>query len=166
MTQKPFFSIVVAMDRRGAIGNNGDLPWHQRTDLQRFRAITMGKPILMGRKTHDSIGRVLPGRHNIVLTRDCDYRPVTGCTLVHDLESALAVADSPELMIVGGADVFAMALPRSEKMYLTEIHAEVEANTFFPEFDRSAWKEISRDSYPADEQNDYPYSFVKLIRIN
>jgi len=165
MNQNPFFSIVVAMDRRGAIGNNGDLPWHQRADLQHFRTITMGKPILMGRKTHDSIGRVLPGRHNIVLTRDGDYRPVEGCTIVHDLDEALAVADAKEIMIVGGADIFAITLPYSEKMYLTEIHARVEANTFFPEFDRSAWKEISRDSYPADEQNDYPCSFVELIRV-
>lgn len=164
MKHKPFFSIVVAMDERGAIGINGDLPWHQRADLQRFRAITMEKPILMGRKTHDSINRVLPGRHNIVLTRDRDYRPVEGCTLVHDLETALVVADSPEIMIIGGADIFAMTLPHSEKMYLTEIHAKVEANTFFPDFDRQSWKEISRDGYPADEQNDYPYSFVELIR--
>jgi len=164
MNQKPSLSIVVAMDERGAIGNNGDLPWHQRADLQRFRALTMGKPILMGRKTHESIGRALPGRHNIVLTRDSDYGPADSCTVVHNLDEALAVAGPEEIMIVGGADIFAATLPQSDKIYLTEIHAEVEANTFFPEFDRSAWKETSRDSYPADEQNDYPYSFVELVR--
>ena len=164
MNHTPVFSIVVAMDERGAIGNNGDLPWHQRADLQRFKAITMGKPILMGRKTHDSIRRVLPGRHNIVLTRDRDYRPVEGCTVVHDLDAALTVTDSPEIMVVGGAELYAMTLPHSVKIYLTEIHAEVSANTFFPEFDRNAWHEISRDTYPADEHNDYPYSFVELVQ--
>lgn len=164
MIKKTFFSIVVAMDRHGAIGNNGDLPWHQRADLQYFRKITMGKPILMGRKTHDSIGRALPGRHNIVLSRKRDYRPAEGCMLAHSLEEALTLVDSEEIMIVGGADLFAETLPRAEKIYLTEIDAMVEANTFFPEFNRGDWKEISRQSFPADEQNDYPYSFVELIR--
>jgi dihydrofolate reductase len=157
-------SIVVAMDRRGAIGNNGDLPWHQRADLQYFKQITMGKPILMGRKTHDSIGRSLPGRHNIVLSRDRDYQPAEGCTLVHSLEEALAVADSDEVMIIGGADLFAVTLPEASKIYLTELDAEVDANTYFPQFNQDEWREISRESFPADEQNDYPYSFVELIR--
>lgn len=166
MKQKPSFSIVVAMDRNGAIGNKGDLPWHQRADLQHFKAITMGKPILMGRRTHDSIGRALPGRHNIVLTRDRNYQPAAGCRVVHDLDSALATTDSKEVMIVGGEDVFAATLPRAEKIYLTEIDAEVEADTFFPEFDRNNWRETSREFHPADEQNDYPYSFVELVRLS
>ena len=165
MNPEPFFSILVAMDRNRAIGNDGDLPWHQRADLQRFKRITMGKPILMGRKTHESIGRALPGRHNIVLTRDENYQPAEGCTVVQDLDIALLMANSPEIMIIGGADIFAATLPRTEKIYLTEIDAEVEADTFFPLFDESQWQELRRDHYPADEQNDYPYSFVDLVRI-
>lgn len=164
MSQTPSFSIVVAMDRNGAIGNDGDLPWHQRADLQYFRKITMGKPILMGRRTHDSIGRALPGRQNIVLSRDRGYTPAEGCTLVHSLEDALAATDSDEIMIIGGADLFATTLPVATRIYLTELDAEVEADTYFPYFDRKHWQEISRKSYPADEQNDYPYNFVELVR--
>lgn len=165
MDQNPSFSIVVAMDRNRAIGNNGDLPWHQRADLQHFRKITMDKPILMGRKTHESIGRALPGRHNIVITRNENYESAAGCTVVHDLDTALLAADSTEVMIIGGADLFAATLPRAEKIYLTEIDTEVEADTFFPEFDTGSWQEVSRESHRADEQNDYPYSFVELVRL-
>lgn len=164
MQPEPFFSIVVAMDRNGAIGNKGDLPWHQRADLQHFRKITMGKSILMGRRTHDSIGRALPGRHNIILTRDESYEAAADCTVVHDLDTALTAAGSGEIMIIGGADIFAATLPRAEKIYLTEIDTEVVADTFFPEFDRNEWLEVSRESHPADEQNHYPYSFVELVR--
>lgn len=164
MQPEPYFSIVVAMDRNRAIGNKGDLPWHQRADLQHFKQITMGKPILMGRKTHDSIGRVLPGRHNIVLTRDESYEPAPDCTVVHDLDTALLMADSPEVMIIGGADIFAATLPRAQKIYLTKIHAEVEADTFFPDFDSNEWQEVKRESFAADEQNDHAYEFVELIR--
>lgn len=166
MQPEPFFSIVVAMGRSRAIGNSGDLPWHQRADLQHFRKITMGKPILMGRRTHDSIGRALPGRQNIVLSRDENYEAVEGCTVVHDLDTALLAADGAEIMIIGGADIFATTLPRTQKIYLTEIDAKVEADTFFPEFDREKWIEVSRESYPADEQNDYAYSFVELVRMS
>ncbi len=165
MQPEPFFSILVAMDRNRAIGNDGDLPWHQRADLQRFKRITMDKPILMGRKTHESIGRALPGRHNIVLTRDEDYQPAEGCTVVHDLDIALLMTNSPEIMIIGGADIFAATLSRAQKIYLTEIDAEVEADTFFPAFDENQWQELKREYHPADEQNDYPYSFVDLVRI-
>lgn len=165
MNPNPFFSLVVAMDRNRAIGNDGELPWHQRADLQHFRKITMGKPLLMGRRTHDSIGRALPGRHNIVLTWNEDYEPAEGCSVVHDLDVALMVADSPEIMIIGGADIFAATLPRAQKIYLTEIHAEVEADTFFPELDANEWQETVRESFPADEHNDYDYSFVELIRV-
>lgn len=154
------------MDRNRAIGNKGELPWHQRADLQHFKKITMGKPILMGRKTHGSIGRALPGRHNIVLTRDMHYEPASGCTVVHDLDSALLVADSAEIMIIGGADIFAATLACAQKMYITEIDAKVEADTFFPEVDASRWQEVSRQSFRADEQNDYDYRFVELIRVD
>lgn len=166
MDQNPSFSIVVAMDRNRAIGNNGDLPWHQRADLQHFRKITMDKPILMGRKTHESIGRALPGRHNIVLTRDENYEPAEACTVVHDVDAALIAADSSEVMIIGGAALFAATLARTQKIYLTEINAEVEADTFFPPLDKNEWQEVSRESYQADEQNDYPYSFVELVRLS
>lgn len=164
MQPEPFFSILVAMDRNRVIGNDGDLPWHQRADLQRFKRITMDKPILMGRKTHESIGRALPGRHNIVLTRDENYQPAEGCTVVQDMDIALLMANSPEIMIIGGADIFAATLPRAQKIYLTEIDAEVEGDTFFPAFDESQWQELKREDHPADEQNDYPYSFVDLVR--
>ena len=158
-------SIIVAMDRQGIIGMNYTLPWHLSSDLRNFKKVTMGKPIVMGRKTHTSIGRALPGRENIVLSADPDYR-AEGCTVMHSLEEVLAcLKEREEVIFMGGADIYAQVLERTDRIYLTEVHAEVTGDTRFPYFDRSAWKEISRQNFKADDRNELDYSFVVLERI-
>lgn len=160
-------SIVVAMDRNGAIGTGGRLPWRLPADLKHFREITMGKPIIMGRKTHESIGRVLPGRENIVLSRDPAFR-ARGCTLLRDLPAALAHCSKQgagEVMITGGADVFREGLSLADRIHLTQVHTSVnDADTHFPEFDRDQWQEVERQDFRADADNPFPYSFVILER--
>jgi len=155
-------SIIVAMDRQGIIGMNYKLPWQLSSDLRNFKKITMGKPIIMGRKTHTAIGRPLPGRENIVLSADPDYHS-EGCTVMHSLEEVFAyLKDKEEIIFMGGADVYAQVLDRTDRIYLTEVHADVEGDTYFPPFDRNAWKEISRRDFKADDRNEYDYSFVIL----
>ena len=157
-------SIIVAMDRNHVIGANGDLPWHISADLQNFKKITMGKPIIMGRKTHESIGRPLPGRENIILTRDNNYQ-AEGCTVLQSLEDIFEHCKNvDEIMITGGAEIYQHTLEQASHLYLTEVHTEIEGDTHFPEFDRNQWQEISREDYKADEKNDYDYSFVVLKR--
>lgn len=162
----PRISIIAAIAENGVIGANGRLPWHLPMDLRHFREITMGKPLLMGRRTHESIGRPLPGRHNIVLSRDGGYR-AAGCTVVNSLGAAFeAAAPTDEIMVMGGAHLYALLLPCAQRMYLTEVHASVEGDTFFPAFDRSVWQETGRTDFDADERHAYPYSFVVLERVN
>lgn len=157
-------SLVVAMDINRVIGINGDLPWHLPTDLKYFRDITMGKPIIMGRKTHESIGRPLPGRKNIVVTRNPDFSAV-GCEVVTTLHAGLELAsDAPEIMMIGGATLYVDTLPMAHHIYLTEVHAEVEGDTWFPAIDENQWQEISRADFSADERNQYDYSFVVYER--
>jgi dihydrofolate reductase len=154
------------MAENGVIGANGRLPWHLPADLRHFREITMDKPLLMGRRTHDSIGRPLPGRHNIVLSRDGGYR-AAGCTVVNSLDAAIeAAAPADEIMVMGGAQLYALLLPLARRMYLTEVHARVEGDTFFPPFDRGAWLEIERADFDADARHAYRYSFVVLERMD
>ncbi|MDE0154332.1 MAG: type 3 dihydrofolate reductase [Gammaproteobacteria bacterium] len=155
-------SLIVAMDRRGVIGAGGALPWRLSDDLKQFKAVTMGKPLIMGRKTHESIGRPLPGRRNIVLTRQRDYE-APGCVVCHDVESALAAcAGFEEVMVMGGASLYELFLPRAGRIYLTRVEAEVNGDTHFPPFDESAWNEIERRDHQADERNEYPCSFLVL----
>ena len=159
-------AIIVAMDRQGIIGMNYQLPWHLSSDLRNFKKITMGKPIIMGRRTHAAIGRPLPGRENIVLSADPGYK-AEGCTVMHSLEDVFAyLKDREEVMFMGGADIYAQVLERTDRIYLTEVHADVKGDTRFPSFDRSAWEEISRQDFKADEKNEYDYSFVILERSN
>ena len=158
-------SIIVAMDRNRVIGKNDNLPWHISSDLQNFKKITMGNPIVMGRKTHESIGRPLPGRENIILTRDRNYQ-VEGCIVLQSLDDVFEhCKDTDEIMITGGSEIYQQSLEYASRLYLTEVHTEVEGDTFFPEFDRSEWKEISRENFKADEKNEFDYSFVILERI-
>jgi len=158
-------SIMVAMDEQGVIGAGGALPWHLSADLQQVKKITMGKPVIMGRKTHESIGRPLPGRENIVLSRDPRFR-APGCTVFNDLEQALEYCRAAdEVFIMGGAELFRLTLARAARIYLTEVHARVQGDTCFPEFNRSEWREIGREQHAADENNEYPYSFVRLERF-
>ena len=157
-------SLIVAMDRNSVIGRNGDLPWRLSSDLKHFRQITMGKPIVMGRKTHESIGRVLPGRDNVVIPRDMKYM-ARGCTVLHSLECMYAKYNHlDEVMIMGGAELYRQTLDKAKRIYLTEVHAELEGDTYFPEFDRESWEEIGRQDFRADEKNEFDFSFVILER--
>ncbi len=158
-------SVVVAADERGGIGHAGGLPWHLPADLKRFKAITMGKPIVMGRRTWDSIGRPLPGRRSIVVSRQAGLA-IEGAEVVGSLEEALRVAsDAPEACVIGGAELYRLALPMAGLVHLTRVHATVEADTFLPELEPSDWEEVSSERHPADERHAYPYSFVTLRRV-
>lgn len=157
-------SLIVAVAENGLIGRDGDLPWRIPADLKFFKETTMGKPIVMGRKTWQSIGRPLPGRVNIVITRDRQF-VADGAVVVHDLAAALAAAgDVPEVMIIGGAQIYEMALDRADRVYLTEVQASPDGDTFLPDFAPEDWREVARESHAADA--DVPaYRFVTLERI-
>jgi len=157
-------TLIVAADRRGVIGSNGGLPWHLPDDLKRFKTRTMGKPIVMGRKTWDSIGKPLPGRHNIVITRQPSL-VLDGATVVDSLEAALRAAGAvPEVCVIGGAEIFMLALPVATTVELTVVEAEVGGDTVLPAFDVADWVETSREAHPADARHDYPFTFVTLRR--
>jgi len=157
-------SIIVAMDKKGVIGLEGDLPWRLSADLKHFKAITMSKPLIMGRKTHESIGRPLPGRKNIVLTHAIEFK-AEGCVVVNSLDDALqAAGDVDEVMIMGGSGVYDQSLARAGRLYLTEVHADVSGDVYFPEFDKGGWVEVERQNNSADEKNDFDFSFVVMER--
>ena len=161
---RPTVSLIVAMARNGTIGRGNAMPWHLPADLKRFKSLTLGKPILMGRKTHQAIGRALPGRDNLVLTRAQDWR-AEGVTVVHSVEEALQRAGaSAELAVIGGAEVYRLTLALAGRIYLTQVLADVEGDTFFPEFSRSEWREAESSDYPADERHAYAMKFVTLER--
>jgi len=169
--KQPTIALVVAMGENGAIGKDGDLPWRLRSDMRYFRKVTMGKPIVMGRRTFDSLPRVLDGRLNIVLTRDRAFK-APGAVVAHDLEEALEAArgeaersDVGEIMVIGGAEVFRAVLPQAGRIYLTEVEAAPDADTWFPDFDRSEWRETSREAHPAGPKDDHAFRFVVLERI-
>ena len=161
-------ALIWAMSRNRVIGRNNALPWHLSEDLRYFKRVTMGKPIIMGRKTWESIGRPLPGRTNIVITRDQNFQ-APGVRVVHSLDDALRLAEhigviegAEEAVVIGGAEIYALALPKAERLYLTQVHAEVDGDAWFPEFDLSQWQELAREDFPAADPNPYPYSFVVL----
>ena len=157
-------SIIVAADDHGGIGRDGGLPWHLPADLKRFKALTMGKPIVMGRKTWDSIGRPLPGRRSLVVSRQPGFT-APGAEVFGSLEAALAAAaGAPETCVIGGAEIYAQALPRAGIIHLTRVHASAGADTFFPVLDPADWEEIARDDHPADERHACGYSFLTLRR--
>jgi dihydrofolate reductase len=159
-------SQIVAVGRRNEIGKDGAMPWHLPADLKHFKANTLGKPVLMGRKTLLAIGRPLPERRNLVLTRDAAFK-AAGCETVTSLEQAMTLAGpAPELMVIGGGEVYRLAWSRTDRVYLTRIEATVEgADTFFPEMDPALWREISRDDHRADGKNPYDYSFLTYDRV-
>jgi dihydrofolate reductase len=158
-------TLVAALADNGVIGRDGGLPWHLTDDLKRFKSLTMGKPILMGRRTFDSIGRALPGRRNLVLTR----RPASlppGLEAVDSLAAAIAAcAGEPELCVIGGAELYRQALPLATRLELTQVHATIEGDVLFPEYDHSEWRETSRGERAADERHRWPMSFQTLERI-
>jgi len=157
-------ALIAALARNGVIGRDNQLPWRLSADLQHFKRLTMGKPIVMGRKTWESLGRPLPGRRNIVITRDAAFR-AEGCVVTHSIDEALgAAAGSDEVMIIGGAELYAQALPRADRLYLTEVRADVDGDVRFPPIDAADWIEVERQSYLADEKNEYDIDFVVLDR--
>jgi dihydrofolate reductase len=162
-------ALIVALAEDRVIGKDGGLPWRIPADLKFFRSVTMGKPVLMGRKTFASIGRPLPGRRNIVLTRDPGFRPA-GVTVVTDIDAALAEATSAagdgEVMVIGGAQVYAAALPSARRLYLTEVHASVAGDTYFPVLDPSRWAERSRERHRQEQPLPLDFSFVVLERLS
>ncbi len=161
---KPLISFIWGQDRNRLIGCNNSLPWRLPADMAWFKKSTMGKPILMGRKTYESIGRPLPGRTNLILSRQTDFL-IDGCTVVHSLDDAKsAVPDADEVMVMGGAEIYALLFNQAERLYITEIDAEFEGDAWFPEFDRGQWKEIFRESHQPHEKNAYPYAFIILER--
>lgn len=147
------------------IGKDNELPWHLPDDFAYFKRTTLGHPIIMGRKSFESLGKPLPKRTNIVVTRQSDYHP-EGCVVVHSVEEAIKVAKTAdeEVFVIGGAEIAKQAFPFVEVMLLTEVHAEVEGDTYFPEFDKSEWEEKSREFHPADERHEYAFSFVRYKR--
>lgn len=153
-------SYVFAMDKNRLIGKQNDLPWHLPADLKHFKKVTMGEPILMGRKTYDSIGRPLPGRENIILTRDKSYQ-TEGCTVLHTVQDALDRQDG-ELCVIGGAEVFRLFMPYVERMYVTRIDESFTGDTYFPEYDESEWNVVERAPGILDEKNKYPHEFLTL----
>jgi len=153
------------MDANGVIGRGNELPWHLPADLQYFKKTTMGKPILMGRKTHESIGRPLPGRTNIVITRDSGYQ-AKGCVVVNSIDAAMqAAGEQDEIMVIGGAEFYRQVLAHTSTIYLTRIHASVDGDTVFPELNATDWREVERSDQSADEKNPYDYSFIRLERV-
>jgi dihydrofolate reductase len=158
-------SIIVAADEHGGIGRNGGLPWHLPEDLKRFKALTLGKPIVMGRKTWDSIGRPLPGRRSLVISRQPDFT-ATGAEVFDSVEAALrAAADAPETCVIGGAEIYRQALPYAEVIHLTRVHATVEADTHFPRLDAGEWEEVAREDRASDERHAHALSFLTLRRL-
>ena len=166
---RPSIAVVVAMAENRVIGRDGGLPWRLPADMARFRSLTMGKPIVMGRRTHESIGRALDGRRNIVVTRRHGYQ-ASGCTVAPSFEVALdAALDAPafgaaEIAVIGGASIYERALPVADRIHLTVVHASIEGDVRFPELDPGAWREVSRAERGADERNGYDLSFIELAR--
>lgn len=157
-------SIITAMDENRLIGSNNSLPWHLPADFAYFKRVTMDKPIIMGRKTYESIGRPLPGRRNIIISRDPDYR-AEGCETANSLQAALElVADQDEAMLIGGANLYAQTLDLADSLYITEIHATFKGDAWFPVIDPEIWMETTREDHEADEKNAYAYSFVTYTR--
>jgi dihydrofolate reductase len=158
-------SIIVAMDEDGVIGRAGSLPWHLPDDLRHFKATTLGHVLVMGRRTLDSIGRALPGRRTVVLTRNPAFRPPEGVEVAADLDGALAlVRDAPQVFVVGGASVYRAALPRAHQLFVTRIHATVAGDVRFPPVDWGDWTLVEEERHPADARHAFPFSFRRYTR--
>ncbi len=163
MSKKPIVSIIVAMAKNRVIGKENDMPWHLPADLQHFRKITSEKPIIMGRKTYESIGRPLPKRHNIIISNNRDYKQ-EGCDVVGSLEEAVKVAgDVEELFIIGGGFLYNQTINSADKLYLTFIDLEVEGDTFFPEYEHLNIKKVFSEHHEKDEKNPYNYEFTEFL---
>jgi dihydrofolate reductase len=174
-SSRPRLSLIVAASQNNIIGQNGDLPWRLPADLAHFKRLTMGAAILMGRKTYDSIGRPLPGRKSIVLTRDTAWRAIhdaplpEGLLVADSLDMAIEVAialaaqtevqNTAEAFVIGGGEIYRLALPQADRVYLTRVHITVEGDATFPALDPTEWRLVSSEDHPADDRNEHPYSF-------
>lgn len=158
-------SLIVAASANNVIGVAGELPWHLSDDLKRFKTLTMGKPIVMGRKTHESIGSALPGRQNIVMTTQSGYK-AADCDVVASPGSAIAAAaDSDEIMVIGGGEIYQLFMPIAQRIYMTRVAAEVQGDTFFPAIDPAIWRETEREEFAADATNDHAFAVITYARI-
>lgn len=168
-------SMIIAAAENRVMGKDNQMPWHLPNDLQYFKRSTMGKPMIMGRKTYESLGKPLPGRPHIIITRQADYQAPNAneqVQVVTNLADAISAAqalvagtDEQETMVIGGAEICSLAFPQTERLYLTQVHAEVDGDVYFPEFDPNEWREVSREDYQASENNPYDYSFIVFERI-
>ena len=159
-------SLIAAMDKRRGIGRDNQLPWRLSADLKKFRELTMGHHIVVGRKTFESIGRPLPGRQMIIVTRDRNFK-AEGCAICHSLAEAIDLARSrgeSELFVCGGAEIYQHSIALADRLYLTFVDAEIVADTFFPEFNQLDWEERESVFHPADEKNEFPFTFKLLVR--
>lgn len=157
-------SIIVAASTNNVIGANGELPWRLTEDLRRFKRLTIGKPVIMGRLTHESIGWPLPERQNIVLSRRTGYA-AEGCDVAATMEESLALAgDAAEIMIIGGGSVYEMFLPNASRIYLTRVHAEIEGDAYFPDLRKGEWETVDSEEFAAGEDRSYPFTFLTLER--
>lgn len=164
---KPVLSAIAAMAEDRVIGKDNQMPWHLPADLKHFKTTTNGHPVLMGRKTFESIGKPLPNRTNIIITRDASYS-APDCLIVTSAEAALSMAleqEMTEVFVIGGAEIYKQLLPQIQRLYLTLIHHKFEGDTYFPELLADEWREVSREKHLADEKNKYDYSFVLLERV-
>ncbi|MDR6430614.1 dihydrofolate reductase [Brucella pseudogrignonensis] len=167
---KAVLSIVVAASENNVIGRDNDMPWKLSTDLKRFKALTLGKPVIMGRKTWESIGRPLPGRPNLVVTRDAGFK-ADGATIVSSLEDAIELGRKfatelgvDEVCIIGGGKIYAQALPFVDRVHLTRVLATIDGDTFFPALDSKIWKEISSEDVPVGEKDSHPTRYIRYDR--
>ena len=157
-------SLITAVSANGVIGRSGELPWHLSDDLKRFKQLTLGKPIIMGRKTHESIGRALPGRQNIVLTSQSEFF-ADDCDVVSSVDAAMdAAGDADEIIVIGGGEIYVLFLPLAERIYMTRVHVDIDGDARFPQFDASQWQETSHSDHSAGELNDYAFTISVLER--
>lgn len=160
-------ALICALADNRVIGRDNQLPWRLPADLRHFKQVTMGKPVVMGRRTYESIGKPLPGRTNIVLTRAGDFAP-EGVLVAHDFDQAIAHAEqlgAEQCMIIGGAEIYALALPLAKRLYLTHVHADVDGDAHFPSVMWGDWREVKRESFPAGDGNEAPFSISEYERV-
>jgi len=161
--KKPIISLIAAMAKNRIIGKENKMPWHLPADLAHFKAVTLGKPVIMGRKTYESIGRALPGRKNIIISRDRTYK-AEGCESASSLEEALALVDNvEEIMIIGGGHLYSQTIPLADKLYLTFIDLDIDGDTQFPEYKQLNLNEVKREGHAKDEKNPYDCQFVDFV---
>ncbi len=158
-------ALLAAVARNGTIGRDNRLPWHLPDDLRRFRMLTLGRTVIMGRKTHESLPGALPGRHSIIVSRDSGYEAAReDVEVVASLEDALGRARSTEVFIIGGASLYEQTLARADRLYLTEIDADVAGDAFFPSYDRGEWETFADEAHPADDRHSHAFRFLTLER--